>query len=50
MSNTQKESLKSMLDLNVDVLDLDETEVASVTTASSGSSSCSICGSSSCCA
>lgn len=51
MSEKQSKTLQSILDLDVDVLDLDESEVVSTTAASSGSSSCgSLCGSSSCCA
>lgn len=50
MSKDQKKTLEEILDLNVDVLDLDESEVASTTAVSSGSSPCSLCGSSSCCA
>lgn len=49
------ESLKEFNDLDLDILDIDESEIVSTTVASSGSSggsscSSSCCGSSSCCA
>lgn len=51
MSSKQMNALKELEDLDISILDFDESEIVSSAAASSGSdSSCSTCGSSSCCA